>query len=106
MIGAAKIYFIVYGVLTIVGGLIGYFKAGSAISAISGGIAGILLLVAAWLLPGNQLAGLLIALIVSLFLVGRFLPKFIGTGKVMPAGMMSLLSIVGLIFVVAAWLKR
>ena len=106
MIGSAKIYFVVYGALTIIGGLIGYFKAGSAISAVSGTIAGILLLLAAWLLSSNQLAGLLIALVVSLLLAGRFLPKFISTGKVMPAGMMSLLSVVGLVFVVAAWLKR
>ena len=46
MLGAAKIYFLVYGPLTIVGGLIGYLKAGSTISLISGGIAGALLIVA------------------------------------------------------------
>ena len=106
MIGSAKIYFVIYGALTIIGGLIGYFKAGSVISAVAGGIAGLLILLAAWLLPGNQLAGLLIALIVSLLLAGQFLPKFIRTGKVMPAGMMSLLSVVGIVFAVAAWLKR
>jgi uncharacterized membrane protein (UPF0136 family) len=106
MIGAAKIYFVIYGALTIIGGLIGYFKAGSVISAVSGTIAGLLLLLAAWLLTSNQMAGLLIALIVSLLLAGRFVPKFLSTGKIMPAGMMSLLSVVGLVFVVAAWLKR
>ncbi len=106
MIGSARIYFVIYGVLTIVGGLIGYLKAGSVISVVSGGIAGLLLLLAAWLLTTNQLAGLSIALIVSLLLAGRFVPKFIGTGKIMPAGLMSLLSVLGIVFAVAAWLKR
>ncbi len=106
MIGSARIYFVIYGILTIVGGLIGYLKAGSVISVVSGGIAGLLLLLAAWLLTTNQLAGLLIALIVSLLLAGRFVPKFISTGKIMPAGLMSLLSVLGLVFAVAAWLKR
>ena len=47
--GAAKIYFIIFGVLTIAGGVIGYVKAGSVPSIIAGAISGILLLVAAFL---------------------------------------------------------
>jgi hypothetical protein len=44
MIGPAKIYFIVFGVLTIAGGVMGYAKAGSTASIIAGSICGILLL--------------------------------------------------------------
>ncbi|MEY2557223.1 MAG: Transrane protein, partial [Verrucomicrobiota bacterium] len=44
MIGPAKIYFIVFGLLTIVGGVMGYVK-GSTASIIAGSITGILLLV-------------------------------------------------------------
>ena len=33
---AAKIYFIIFGLLTIVGGIIGYVKAGSTASIIAG----------------------------------------------------------------------
>ena len=47
MIGPAKIYFIVFGALTIIGGIIGYVKAGSLPSIIAGSIAGILLLLGA-----------------------------------------------------------
>ena len=54
MIGPAKIYFIVFGLLTIVGGVIGYVKAGSTASIIAGSISGLLLLVAAFLLPGTS----------------------------------------------------
>lgn len=106
MMGPAKIYFIVFGVLTIVGGLVGYLKAGSSISLISGAIAGILLLTAAWLLPAHPAVALAIALIVSLLLAGRFIPNFIATSKVMPAGMMSILSVIGIVMAVLAWLKK
>jgi uncharacterized membrane protein (UPF0136 family) len=106
MIGSAKVYFLVYGALTIVGGLVGYLKAGSTISLISGGIAGALLIVAAFLLPSQFLAGIVIALLVSLLLAGRFVPIFFTSGKVMPAGIMSLLSVIGIVVAVATWLKR
>ncbi len=45
---AARIYFIVFGALTIVGGIVGYLKAGSVASIIAGSITGVLLLVAAY----------------------------------------------------------
>ena len=106
MIGPAKIYFIIFGVLTILGGVIGYLRAGSMASIIAGSISGILILVAALLLPGNVVAGLALAGVISLLLAGRFLPAFIRTGEFMPAGMMSLLSIIGIIMAVLAWVKR
>jgi uncharacterized membrane protein (UPF0136 family) len=106
MIGLAKIYFIIYGALTIIGGLIGYLKAGSVISVVAGGIAGALLIVAACLLAPQPVAGLVLGLVVSLLLAGRFVPNFFATGKVMPAGIMSLLSIIGIVVAVTAWLKR
>ena len=56
MIGPAKIYFIIFGILTIAGGIAGYVKAGSMASIIAGSISGILLLVAAWLMPDHQAA--------------------------------------------------
>jgi uncharacterized membrane protein (UPF0136 family) len=104
--GAAKIYFIVFGILTIAGGIIGYVKAGSMPSIIAGSISGILLLVAAFLLPDQRVAGLAIGLIVSLLLAGQFIPKFIRTGKAMPAGMMSILSVIGIIMAIVAWMKK
>jgi uncharacterized membrane protein (UPF0136 family) len=103
---AAKIYFIIFGLLTIVGGVIGYFKAGSVASIIAGGIAGILLLAAAFLLPEHRVAGLATALIVSFLLAAQFVPKFFRTGKVMPAGMMSVLSVIGIIAAIIAWVRK
>ncbi len=106
MLGPAKIYFIVFGLLTIVGGVIGYVSKGSVPSVIAGSISGIALLAAAFLLPNNVAAGLVLAGLVSILLAGRFVPAFLKTGAVMPAGMMSVLSIIGVILAIVAWMKR
>lgn len=106
MIGPAKIYFIVFGLLTIVGGVIGFATKGSVPSIIAGSISGILLLTAAFLLPNNLAAGLALGALVSILLAGRFIPNFIKTGAAMPAGMMSVLSVIGIILALLAWMKK
>ena len=106
MIGPAKIYFIVFGILTIAGGVIGYVKAGSMASIVAGSLTGILLLATAFLLPQKLEAGLALGVIVSLLLAIQFVPKFIQTGKAMPAGMMSVLSVIGIILGILAWVKK
>jgi uncharacterized membrane protein (UPF0136 family) len=73
----------VYGLVALIGGTIGFVKAGSVASLIAGGGSGLVLLVAAALVAKNpdgapgRLAssarvGLIIALVVSLLLIGRF----------------------------------
>jgi len=103
---AAKIYFIVFGLLTIAGGIIGYVKAGSVASIVAGSITGVLLLIAAFLLPEYRVAGLATALIVSLLLAAQFVPKFLRTGTVMPAGVMSVLSVIGIIAAIVVWARK
>jgi uncharacterized membrane protein (UPF0136 family) len=106
MIGPAKIYFIVFGLLTIVGGVIGYAKAGSTASIVAGSICGVLLLAAAYMLREHLALGLGVAAVISIALAGRFLPIFIKTGQVMPAGLMSVLSVIGVIMAIVAWMKK
>jgi uncharacterized membrane protein (UPF0136 family) len=106
MFSPTKIYFIIFGILTIAGGVIGYVKAGSTASIIAGSISGLLLLVAAFLLPGQLLAGLTIGVVVSLLLAGRFLPGFFRSGKLMPDGIMALLSLLGIVFAIVAWMRK
>lgn len=106
MIGTAKIYFIIFGLLTIVGGVIGYASKGSMASIIAGSISGILLLLGAFLLPERALAGLAIAGIVSILLAGRFIPAFVKGGGFMPAGMMSILSAIGIVMAIVAFVRR
>ena len=101
-----KVYFILFGVLTIAGGIFGYVKAGSLASIIAGSITGVLLLVAAFLLSTHRGAGLAIALVISLVLSAQFVPKFLQTGRAMPAGMMSVLSVIGVIAAIVAWIKK
>jgi uncharacterized membrane protein (UPF0136 family) len=106
MIGPAKIYFILFGLLTIVGGVIGYVKAGSTASIIAGAISGIAFIASAFLLPGNPPLGLIIAGVVSIALAARFIPAFMKTGKVMPAGLMAILSAIGVVMAIVAWIKK
>jgi uncharacterized membrane protein (UPF0136 family) len=106
MLGPTKIYFIIFGLLTIAGGVMGYVKAGSMASIIAGSISGVLLVFAGFLLSQQPVAGLALGCIVSLLLVGYFLPAFFRTGKMMPAGMMSLLSVLGVAFAIVAWVRR
>ena len=106
MIGPAKIYFIIFGLLTIIGGVIGFVKAGSTASIIAGSISGVLLFVAALLLPQNLAVGLILAGVVSILLAGKFVPAFLKTGQAMPAGLMSVLSVLGVIVAIVAWIKK
>jgi uncharacterized membrane protein (UPF0136 family) len=106
MIGPAKIYFIIFGLLTIIGGVMGYVRAGSMASIIAGSVSGILLLVAAYLMGNNAVAGLALAAVVSILLAGRFVPAFMKNGEFMPAGMMSVLSVIGIIMAIVAWMKK
>jgi uncharacterized membrane protein (UPF0136 family) len=106
MIGPAKIYFIIFGLLTIAGGVMGYVSKGSVPSIIAGSISGILLLVAGFLLPNSFTAGVVLATLVSVLLAGRFVPAFVKTGDFMPAGMMAILSVIGIIVGILAWVKK
>ena len=103
---ATKIYFLIFGALTIIGGIIGYVKAGSFPSIIAGSIAGVLLLIAGALLPEHRAIGLATGFVISLLLAAQFVPKFIRTGRAMPAGMMSILSVIGVVVALVAWIKK
>ncbi len=91
---------LIYGILSIVGGAIGYKQAGSQVSLISGFISGLLLLISSYLLFGGSSAGPLIAGIVTLVLVVVFSIRLAKTRKFMPAGLMI---IVGVANLVAIW---
>ena len=103
---AIKVYFLIFGALTIIGGVIGYVKAASLPSLIAGSITGVLLLVAGALLPEYRAIGLATGLVISLLLAAQFIPKFFRTRKVMPAGLMSILSVIGIIVALLAWTQK
>lgn len=92
---------LLYGILSIVGGAIGYKQAGSQVSLISGFVSGLLLLVGAYLLFGGAPLGPLLSAIVTLLLVIVFTIRLAKTRKFMPAGLMI---IVGVINLTTLWL--
>ena len=107
MLDLTKNYYFIFGALTILGGVIGFVKAGSKASLIAGGVSGVLILVAAWLImSGKVQAGLILGLVISSVLEMRFLPAFVKTKKPMPAGMMAVLSMVGTVLSVLALVKK
>ena len=107
MLDLTKNYYFIFGTLTILGGVIGFVKAGSKASLIAGGVSGVLILVAAWLImSGKVQAGLILGLVLSSVLEMRFLPAFVKTKKPMPAGMMAVLSMVGTVLSVLALVKK
>ena len=106
MLDLTRNYYFIFGALTILGGVIGFVKAGSKASLIAGGVSGVLILVAAWLvMSGKAQAGLILGLVISSVLEMRFLPAFVKTKKPMPAGMMAVLSMIGTVLSVLALVK-
>ena len=108
MLELTKNYYFIFGALTILGGVIGFVKAGSRASLIAGGVSGALILVAARLMMKDSTvqAGLILGLVLSALLEMRFLPAFVKTKKPMPAGMMAVLSMIGTVLSVLALVKK
>lgn len=107
MLDLTKIYLFVFGVLTIAGGVMGYVKAGSMASIIAGSISGLLLLVSGYLIgAGKVQPGLILGVVLCLALAGQFFPKFLSTHKWMPAGMMAIMGVIGLVLTVLSLIKK
>lgn len=105
MLELTRDFLFLFGVLTIAGGVMGFVKAQSRASLIAGGVSGVLLLVAGYLIGLHTMAGLILGLVVSLALAGRFVPAFLKTKKPMPGGLLSLLSVIGVILTVISLLS-
>lgn len=103
---AFKIMHLVAGALTALGGLIGFLKAKSVPSLIAGGVSGALLIVAGILSISSPRNAAILGGIVSLLLLGRFLPAFLKNKAFMPSGMVSLLTIGCLVTVILAFTAK
>ena len=89
---------LVYAMLILVGGIIGHIKATSLASLISGIVFGLLLVGCAIALYAKKTWAPYAALIVTFVLDGFFTYRFLKTHTFMPAGLLSLLSLLVLIY--------
>ena len=89
---------LIYGILVAAGGVMGYAKANSAASLASGGVAGALLIICSVaMMRGAYTIGWWISLVIALLLLARFSYASIGNFKMMPGGMVIVLSIITII---------
>jgi uncharacterized membrane protein (UPF0136 family) len=85
----------IYGVLLAVGGLIGYFKAGSRPSLIAGLLSAVAAFGALGLSIGRSQLGPPIGLLLSIVLFVLFGYRYaIKTGKFMPSGLLAVISLI------------
>jgi uncharacterized membrane protein (UPF0136 family) len=88
---------LVYALIVLAGGIIGKIKADSTPSLVSGLISSIFLAFSAFLLFKEKKAGRWVALLLVFILDGFFTYRFLTTHAIMPAGLMSMLSL-GMLF--------
>jgi uncharacterized membrane protein (UPF0136 family) len=98
----ARIYLFVFGALTIAGGVLGFVKANSRPSLIAGAVSGASLLVAGYMVGARGWLGLALGLVLSTSLAARFIGAYKKSGKLMPAGMMAVLGMMGVVITIVA----
>ena len=92
---------VLYGLLSLGGGILGYWKSKSKVSLISGGISGLLLLIlGVFIYSGIKWAEIVAAAIVASLIV-VFSIRWFKTKKFMPAMPMILLGVISFIFILS-----
>ncbi len=91
----------VYGGLILLGGVMGFVKGKSKASLVTGILFGIALIVCGVLIQQGVAAGCLAATLLAGVLVLVFVIRFLKTRKLMPAGLLAVISLVA-----AVWLAR
>jgi uncharacterized membrane protein (UPF0136 family) len=99
-----RAFYILFGLVSIAGGALGYARAKSKASLIAGGVSGALLILAGLLSPG--LPGFVLALIVSGLLLVHFGRSYAAKGKPMPAIPMIILSGICIVLTAIAWFSK
>jgi uncharacterized membrane protein (UPF0136 family) len=99
-----QIYYLLFGLVAIAGGAIGYARAKSKASLVAGSASGALLIIAGLLSP--SVPGFILALIVSMLLIAHFGRSYAAKKKPMPAIPMIALSAICIVLTAIAWHTR
>ena len=91
---APGIVILVYGLLVLGGGIIGYTASGSMASVIAGGVFGLGLLTSGLGVLRGKDMGFIIAPTLTVLLTTFFGYRFVQSGEFMPSGLMSVLGVV------------
>jgi len=94
----ATIVFI-YGLLVLLGGLMGFIKGGSHMSLLCGGAFGLALIASAYFISKGKIGAQYVALLLTFILDALFTFRFAKTLHFFPAGVFSLLSLAVLIVI-------
>ena len=88
-----------YGIVSLFGGIMGYVKAKSRISLVTGSVAGLLLLSCAYGMSHGSRLATMMSFLMALLLGGRFAGTWRRTHRVMPDLIMMVLGFVTLVTV-------
>ncbi len=95
-----------YGLFSLIGGLIGYLKAKSTASLVAGALSGVLLLLCAYGIGQGSRIALLGSLVIACALGARFVGTWLKRRRIMPDLLMVLLSAATLVAAGAVLLKH
>ena len=101
-----KIALVVYGLLILAGGFMGWAKAGSQASLIAGVVSSVLIFWGTYLLGTTPKAGRIVVTVVSALLSIVFVLRFLKTHAFMPTGMLLLLSVAVLGLCISQLLRK
>ena len=87
----------IYGVIMILGGIMGFVKVGSKASLISGVGMGLALLASGFGGWRGSADSLLVALVIAALLMVIFAIRYVKTRRFMPGGMLAILSLVAVV---------
>lgn len=93
---APGIVILLFGLLVLGGGIIGYITAGSTASVIAGGAFGLMLLASGVGVLRGKAMGFLMAPALVVLLMAYFGYRFAQSGEFMPSGLMGVLGLVAL----------
>ena len=88
---------LLFGLLVLVGGIVGYTTTASRASLISGGAFGIALLASGLAVLRGKHTGLLMAPLLTVLLTAFFGYRFMQSSEVIPSGLMTVLGLVAVI---------